>query len=201
MSSDKESESTRDYYRVPCDMQVRYKKIGAEEADLFKAYAIRPSSHSSLTQEIDLQVQQSSFSAEAKFLFEKAFQILLSIDQRLDHLEERLNSDQSGITDIEMTYEWATGDLSASGIGLRLQSPPSVQAGDKILLDVVLPALPEHRFVATAEVAHTKEKNEIGLNFISIHEDDREFLHQYVRKREREILRSRAQKRNSDKKS
>jgi hypothetical protein len=188
MSEDHE----RSYFRIACEFQVRYRAIDEEELRVFRSYAMRPSPYSGLRYELENQLQSMAIREESKFLFEKAFQLLMNIDQRLERIEEQVQ--KSSATHIAESYEWVHGDLGAGGLAFSPESKQvNVKPGQELLVDVILPSLPEYRFVAAAKVLHTEKKDQIGVEFVAIHEDDREFIHRYVIQREREVLRARAQ--------
>ncbi len=182
----------RNYFRIACEFQVRFRVISDEELGVFSNYAMRPSPYSHLRFELENQLQAMDIRDESKFLFEKAFQILMNIDQRLERLEEQMQSIKTGDKGVLESYEWVHGDLGAGSTAFVASKTTEVKVGNHILLDIILPALPEYRFVAAAKVVHVDEKN-IGCEFSAIHEDDREFIHRYVIQREREVLRNRAQ--------
>ncbi|MDB5037513.1 MAG: hypothetical protein JWQ35_1041 [Bacteriovoracaceae bacterium] len=187
-----DAEKTRQYFRVSCELQVRFRVIDDEELQVFKSYALRPSPYSSLRNELENQLQAMDIREESKFLFERGFQLLMNIDQRLERLEEQMHLQRSGAAHIPDSYEWVHGDLGAGGLAFSSESKISVKPDQTVLLDCLLPSLPEYRFVVAAKVLHTEKKKLIGTEFLAIHEDDREFIHRFVIQRERELLRARA---------
>lgn len=180
----------RNYFRITCEFQVRFRAIDAEELQVFQNYAMRPSPHSTLKFEIENQLQSMEIREESKFLFEKAFQLLINIDQRLERIEEQLS--QRDTKTLPDTYEWVHGDLGAGGLAFGSASKVRPQPGETILVDVILPSLPEYRFVAASKVVQSEKKDQICVEFLAVHDDDREYLHRFVIQREREILRARA---------
>jgi hypothetical protein len=180
----------RNYFRIACEFQVRFRSIDDEELRVFRNYAMRPSPHSTLKFEIESELQGMEIRQESKFLFEKAFQLLINIDQRLERIEEQIAQRESSV--LPDSYEWVHGDLGAGGLSFGVQSKAIPQSGSTVLVDVILPALPEYRFVAASKVIHSEKKDLVSVEFLAIHEDDREYLHRFVIQREREILRSRA---------
>jgi len=194
-----ESDRSRTYYRVPCELQIRFRRLDNEELKVFSSFAMRPSPHSNLKTEIEQQLQGIGIREESKTLFEKAFQLLLNLDQRLERIEEQLASLASGAKSTLDSYEWVHGDIGAGGLAFFPESKNPLLKGEKLLMDIILPTLPEHRFVVAAEVSHIDEVGKVGTKFISIHEDDREFIHRFVISREREILRLRALERERKK--
>ena len=180
----------RNYFRIPCEYQIRFRVVNDEELSVFKNYALRPSPYSSLRTELETQLHAMQIREESKFLFEKAFQLLMNIDQRLERLEEAIH--KSSATAIVESYEWVHGDLGAGGVSFTTESKPQAKAGDHLLLDILLPSLPEYRLVAAGKVLHIEKQNQMGVEFVAIHEEDREFIHRFVIQRERETLRARA---------
>lgn len=182
-------DSTRNYYRIACEFQVRFRVIDDDELEVFQNYALRPAPYSSLKTELEAQLRAMDIREESKFLFEKAFQLLINIDQRLERIEEQLVNKEANLPE---NYEWVHGDLGAGGLAFSTESDQKVKEGQKLLVDVILPSLPEYRFVAAAQALHTGKKGQIGVEFTSIHEDDREYIHRFVIQKERELLRARA---------
>lgn len=172
----------RNFYRVPCEFQIRFRPIGEDELKIFRSFAMRPSPHSSLKAEVDTQISAINIRDESKALFEKAFQILLNIDQRLERIEEQLIPGHAKVVE---NYDWIRGDLGAGGLAFRLETEKTPQLGAKLLMDMILPSMPEHRIVSAVEVSHIDSDGKVGMEFIAIHEDDREFLHHFVIARER----------------
>jgi hypothetical protein len=184
------NDSSRNYFRIACEFQVRIRVIDDEELVVFKNYAMRPSPYSSLKYELENQLQSMQIREESKFLFEKAFQLLINIDQRLERIEEQLVQREARAA--TETYEWVHGDLSAGGIAYQTQSKQPMKLDDKVLVDVILPSLPEYRFVAAGKIVHLDASLNLGVEFLAIHDDDREQIHRHVIQRERELLRARA---------
>jgi hypothetical protein len=180
----------RTYFRMACEFQVRFRVINEEELNVFKSYAMRPSPYSTLKNEIENQLQSMEIREESKFLFEKAFQLLINVDQRLERLEELIT--QREARTVADSYEWVHGDLGAGGLAFEIKEKKSPKVGDLVLIDLILPSLPEYRLVAAGRIVHSEKKNLISAEFIAIHEDDREYIHRFVIERERELLRARA---------
>ena len=160
---------------------------------------MRPSPHSTLKSEIEAQIANMGIREESKLLFEKAFQILLNIDQRLERLEENMHHVMAGDKQVLESYDWVHGDLSAGGLSFVSEAKKDVKVEQTVLLDMLLPSLPEQRIVTAAKVIYADDAGKIGLEFSAIHEDDKEFIHRYVISREREMLRNRAVAREQSK--
>lgn len=192
MGNDRKS---REYFRVPCELQVRFRKVNDEELKLFKQYGLRPSPYTSLRMTIEQDLQRLSIREESKTLLEKAFQILLNIDQRLERLEEYLQGQNSDAPEIKESHEWVRADLSAGGIAFIPSKEKDLKIGDDLMLDLLFPSLPEQRVVCAGKVVHIQSDGNIGIDFSEIHQDDQEFIHRFVIEKEREVLRARAQER------
>lgn len=193
MKPQEAEQDDRNYFRVPCEFQIRFRVVNNEELKVFKDYALKPSVYSNLRLEIDSHLSKLPGGESAQILFEKAFQILMNIDQRLDRLEEGHENDP------KEPYECATGNLGVGGIAFHLPSKRPVKGGQFLVLDMILPSFPEHRIVAAGEIIRLDSDRLIVIKFTAIHDDDQEFLHRFVIARERELLRARVQER--DKKS
>jgi hypothetical protein len=199
MGSDGEKDS-RDFYRVACELQIRFRKADADEVNVFKEFGLRPSPYSNLRTTIETELNRSSLSDEAKMLLEKGFQILLNIDQRLERLEELIQSQHSDEPIIQESHEWVHADVSAGGIAFVPPKDKSLKVGDLLMIDMIFPSLPEQRVVCSGKVLHAGQKDgTVGIVFESIHQDDKEFIHRFVLEREREILRARALEREKPK--
>lgn len=184
----------RDYFRVPCEFQLRYRKIDENELEHFRS-ALRPSPYSTFRMNLENQLASMGIQEESKVLLEKAFQLLINMDQRLERLEEQIQGLKIKDDMNTQQYEWRAGDLGAGGISFDDQDHADMKQGDAVVLDVILPSMPEYRFVSAARVSHVNSDG-LGFEFIEIHSDDQEYIHRFVRSREREILRTRAKERD-----
>ncbi|MBN8555759.1 MAG: hypothetical protein J0L93_09970 [Deltaproteobacteria bacterium] len=185
-------------FRVACEFQVRFRTIEESELEVFRSYAMRPSAYSALKSQIENQLSAMAIRDESKNLLEKAFQILLNIDQRLERIEEQMYNPDSSKYKILENYDWVHGELGAKGLSFSHEKTKSVKVGDLLLLDLILPSLPEQRMVAALKVS-SLANDYIDGNFVAIHDEDVEFLHRYVIAREREMLRARALERDRQK--
>ncbi len=168
-----------------------------EEAKLFLASPSRPSPYSALRSELKNLTESLKFSDAYKTMIEKAFQLLINMDQRLERMEEQIYSMTSDKESDLLGYQWMLGEIGGLGIKLDKKNIPQ-NTGDQIwLLDFILPSLPEQRVIATALLEDLGSETDL-LRFQSIHEADRECIHQFVAAREREILRERAAKKRSE---
>lgn len=175
---------------------MRLRRVEGEELGVFKSFAMRPSPYASLKAEIDTTIQSLGVREESKTLFERAFQLLINMDQRLERIEEQLLQMSRGEKAPVDSYEWIHADLGAGGLVFEAGSQWKVSAGDSVLLDLILPALPEYRLVAAAEIKDGGAPRRFEAIFTFIHDDDREFIHRFVMSRERELLRARALERD-----
>lgn len=194
------NDESREYFRVPAELQLRFRKATADELKVFKEFGLRPSPYSTLRMSIENELNRTSMGEEAKLLLEKAFRILLNIDQRIERIEEFIYNQKSDAPEIQESHEWVHADVSAGGIAFTPPKDKELQKGDFVMLDMLFPSLPEQRVVCSGKVVHAEPKNmHIGIEFESIHDDDREFIHRFVTEREREILRARALERSKQK--
>lgn len=177
-------------FRVPCEFQIRFREVTKEELEIFRTFSMRPSPFASLKNEVETMIRGADIREESKTLFEKAFQILINLDQRMERIEEHLNRNPLESGPILESYEWVHGDLGAGGLAMETKKP-TPRANAYVMLDVVVPGLPEHRFVAAGLMQSSRR---FECEFLAIHEDDREFLHRFIMNREREILRNRKQR-------
>ncbi len=186
----------RSFFRVPCELQIRFRVLNDDEFNVFKSYSLRPSAFSAMRMEVENQIRNLSIRDDSKALFERAFQILINLDQRMERIEEQLQQIAHGGKAILEVYDWVHGDLGGGGIAFKSEKTSKLKKGDRVLVDAILPALPEYRFVAACDVAHVDADGTVGMHFLAIHDDDREFIHRFVTAREREILRARANERD-----
>lgn|GEM_PF-7093526 len=165
---------------------------------MFQSVAMRPSPTSAVRAEIDNFIQTIDASDGMRNLIEKAFYLLLNIDQRLERLEEEFLKMMFGKKEEISQYEWVAGEVGAGGIAFRSEGHASVKQEDMVLLDILLPDLPEQRIVAAGKVREMKPESQFEIDFLSIHSDDREFIHRFVMARQREILRERSMHKHED---
>jgi hypothetical protein len=183
-------------FRIPCEFQIRFRKIQDDELDVFTAYAMRPSPYSHLRNEIQSQLAAMDIRHESKALLEKAFQILLNIDQRIERIEERLDAKEDEGTKIFESYQWVHGHLGAGGLTFQPEGPKTAEVGEKILMDLLLPSMPEQRIVSAGQIIRKEQDGVLVIEFVAIHQEDEEFLFQFVASKEREMLRARALERD-----
>lgn len=186
-------------FRIPCEFQIRFRRVEDDELQVFTAYAMRPSPYSHLRTEIQSQLTAMDIRHESKALLEKAFQILLNIDQRLERIEERLDAKEDEGAKIFESYQWVHGNLGAGGLTFQPEDPKGAKEHSKILMDILLPSLPEQRIVGAGEIIRIEQDGIFVVEFIAIHKEDEEFLFQFVAGKEREMLRARALERDKSK--
>lgn len=189
------AESDRQYFRVPCDFQIRYTKLSNTEFEVFESHSTRPSTMSSVRMDIHNLVSTLDLRDGAKSLIEHGVNLLLSIDQRLDRLEENVLKLLLDQKDEYVPYHFVHGEIGAVGMTFETDTIQSLRKGDRLLCDFILPDMPEHRIVAALEVKSLTDEGGVDGEFVSFHHDDQEFLHRFIRSRERQILRQRAQER------
>jgi hypothetical protein len=190
------TKENRNFFRVACEFQIRSRKIDEKELEMFRSFAMRPSQYSTLRYDLEHQFSSLNIREESKTLFEKAFQILINIDQRLERIEEQIQALRAKDEISLQNYEWIHGDLSAGGIYYHTDTKINFSVSDIVLIDLLLPSLPEYRVVAAARVSRA-ESQELAMEFEAIHSDDQEFIHRFVMSREREMLRARAKERDN----
>lgn len=182
-----------EFFRVPTEFQLRFRPLSDEEKNIFSQASMRPSPYSALRSELDAMIESSRGGEFNRGLIERAFQILINIDQRLERIEEDLHQLASGGKSEVQSFQWYRGELGAKGLLLEASELKDFKFADsqELLLDLLLPSLPEHRIVCTAK-SYKLSSGHILFFFDSIHEDDLEYLHRYLASREREMLRARA---------
>ena len=179
------------FFHVPCELQIRFRELSPEELSAFQSFGLRPSPYTQLRLGLESEFSRMQMGDESRSVLEKAFKILINIDQRLERLEELIQGQMSGAPVIKEGHEWVQADLSAAGLSFIPASPKQVKVSSQILLDIILPGLPEQRVVATATIVAI-EGEKVRVEFSMLHQDDKEAIHRFVLEREREILRSRA---------
>lgn len=192
------SESDRSFFRVPCEYQLRFRKAGPNELELFRSIAMRPSIGSTTRTEIENAIQSLDSRDGMKTVIEKAVAILINIDQRIERMEENVLSILLDRKDEYIPYEWVSGDMGAGGAMFHWEEGQDIKVGDEVLLDMLLPDMPEHRIVAAAKVVSVNQSSEISTEFLAIHQDDKEFIHRFVMARQREILRERSRNKQKE---
>lgn len=181
------------FFKVPSEYQIRYRVIDETELKFFSEYAIRPSPTSAARGEIEFLLRSVDVSHEMRTLIERAFQLLLNIDQRLERFEEDFLNFVVEKKEELKPYEWVSGQLGASGVEFKEEHQELVALNDYLLLDILLPSLPEQRVVAAGKVAEVDPNTKhMEIEFTAIHPDDQEFIHRYSLQRQRELARERA---------
>lgn len=192
------SETDRSFFRVPCEFQLRFRKAGPDELELFKSIAMRPSIGSTTRTEIENAIQTLDSRDGMKTVIEKSVAILINIDQRIERMEENVLNILLDRKEEYIAYEWVSGDIGAGGAMFHWEEGEALKAGDDLLLDILLPDMPEHRIVAAAKVTDSSKTPEVSTEFVAIHPDDKEFIHRFVMARQREILRERSRAKKTD---
>jgi len=194
----KSGQNDRSSFRIPSEFQIRFRKVTEEEAQIFTSFAMRPSPVSAARGEIEGLISSLPFQDSGRVLIEKAFHFILNMDQRLERLEEILNQrvhqDEIGLK----PYEWVSGEIGSHEVLFRWESDPELESGDRVLIDLLLPDLPELRVVACGRVINYSEEQASLIELESIHADDREYLHRFILARQREMLRDRAAAKKQD---
>lgn len=185
------------FFKVPCEFQLRFRELTQEEADLFHASPSRPSPYSALRTELKALTESIKFGDPYKTLIEKAFQLLINMDQRLERMEEQVYSMTSDVADDLVGYQWTIAEIGALGIQLDKKYVSPQNSNSIFLLDFIIPSLPEQRVIATASLKDLDSSSYVFF-FKSIHDADRELIHQFVASREREILRDRSARKKGE---
>ncbi len=189
----------RESFRIACELQIRFRKIDGEEARVFREFGLRTSPYTSLRSTFEIELNRLDAPTEMKGLLEKAFQVLLNIDQRLERIEEFVQGQQAEASTIKDSFEWVHADLSPGGIAFAPSKGVDIKEGDLLMMDMLFPSLPEQRVVCSGRVVHKGKLGAVGVQFDQIHQDDQEFIHRFVLEKEREVLRARAQERDKAK--
>lgn len=190
-SEDQKSSSEPSYFRVACEFQVRARKIDEEELRVFEEVSLRPSPMASIRGEIDTLLRASPLDEGSKSVVDYVVSILLNIDQRLDRIEEDMQNFFRGEKSEIQFYEWVSGEIGGEGCIVEMPEITDANEGDHLIMDLLLPTLPEQRIVAVGQIQQKPEPSKYHLEFKLIHADDKEYLYRFIRSREREILRAR----------
>jgi len=186
-------------FRVPAEFQMRFRKIEGQELSMFRAYSVRPSPTSSARMEVESYIRNLDAKDTVRTLVERAFYILLNIDQRLERLEETVLNHVTGKSQDHTIYDWVSGSIGSSCMSFITEADADPLAvGDILLLDFLLPDLPEQRIVATGKVRERDSQEHWIVDFDAIHPDDGELIHRFLMLRQREILRERAASKKLD---
>lgn len=183
-------EKDKDYFRVPCEFQMRSRVVDEQERELFKTVSVRPSASLSLRSEVEGLLRGSQLDESLRSVVDYGFALLLNMDQRLERIEEEFSLFVSGQKEKIQQYQWVSADLGAEGLWVPRSVLADAKEGDFLLMDILLPSMPEQRLVATLEWVECRE-GQAHLLFDGLHKEDEEYLFRFIRSREREILRSR----------
>ena len=184
----------REYFRVGVRLPIEFKTISYDEY-LNLENVIKCST----TQIVD-SVNEFSFLRDmianddvAQKKKGQIYAYVRMIDKKLDIVLDLLTRSKD-----EKTYIKRHVDVNIGGAGMRFVSDVNLSVDAYVELKVVLPILPYPKITALCKV--TRSKNvvqangavnwEVALKFLTINEDDRDLLINYVFARERESLRS-----------
>jgi PilZ domain len=184
----------REYFRVEVRLPIEFRTISYDEyvnlEDVVKC---------SSTQIVD-SVNEFNFMRELVAhgeIEEKKkgplYAYVRMIDKKLDMVLDLLTR-----TKEEGLYINRHVNMNIGGAGVRFISDVKLCVGNYVELKVILPMLPYPKITALCEVTRSKSATETGdvgswevaLKFLTINEDDRDLLINYIFSREREFLRS-----------
>ena len=183
----------REYFRLSVRLPIEFRTVSYEEY-LNLENAIKCS-----TAQIVDSIHEFSFLrdiiANEDVVLRKKGQIysyLRMIDKKLDIILDHLAESQD-----EKTYARRHVDVNIGGAGMRFISDIDLGIGVYVELKVILPVLPYPKITALCQVTRSKEVElasdavnwEIALKFLTINENDRDLLINYLFARERESLR------------
>ncbi|TVQ79905.1 MAG: hypothetical protein EA369_03925 [Bradymonadales bacterium] len=177
-------------FMVPATIQGVFEELKTEDQRLSRERDFsRPSPFSAMRLALETQIQSGDFGSKDKELVIRAFEILLSIEQRTARIEEFLLKRERG----EKTplFQWLSVKLSGEACVLQLSDRPRFKVGALFWLDFLLPSVPEYRIRCIAELASQVECD-YQLVFRQIHPEDQEQIYRFVRQREREIIRQKS---------
>lgn len=183
-------ETENNYFRVECEFQYRARRIDPSELEVFRSVSMRPAPTVGVRNEVETLLRGSDLGEGMKTVVERSMAILMSIDQRLERIEEDISMIITGQGEKLQAYEWVAAEMGSKGFIAELPQVENPQVGEYILMDALLPTMPEHRIVATMRVDEV-DGAAAHFKFDALHAEDEEFVFRFVRSREREILRSR----------
>lgn len=179
------------YFKVPCNIKMRFEKISEDELLKLKDFRLRPSPISSLRTQLEHEVRGLDLPDRTKAMIERHFSILLHIDQRLSRIEDVLaHENASGPK--PPAYNQELAEIGGEGMVIQTEKASDYKADELVFLDLLLPAIPEQKIEAVGRVQASEAQNQLNLRFEALHQDDKEALYRFVRFREREILRERS---------
>ena len=118
---------------------------------------------------------------------------LVRIDQKLTHILDLLQAEK-GLERMQGTPQ--SVELSASGV--RFTAAEAFENGNYLEVKIALPTFPEFVLLLVSEVVWTAESRnssggrfQVGVRFIEISDEDREYLCRYVLRREQSQIRAR----------
>jgi len=177
------------FYTVPAQFQIVVEPLKTPESIEQKELLLsRPSPFSSLRLSLENQIRAGDQSMGNKELVTKAFELLLSVEQRLNRVEEFLSHKERGKS--VPLYQWVQGSIGAGALNFTL--PEGQNADAQVLwVDLLLPSVPEYRVQLLANVTD-RSGTMLNCSFRKIHDEDREQIFRFVRQREREIIRAKS---------
>lgn len=170
----------REYFRIDDFIPVVFKKVDNDclcrGSRLISGYGYE--------REINLNTQDESINPTL-------WNLLISINRKLEFLIERLALENEGLTKID----YQNVNLSASGI--RFISDEKFNKGDGVEVKMLLPTHPPTGIIAYGCVVRAEERGDgrynVALKFSNMNDDVRDEVIRYTINRQREML-----KRNKD---
>lgn len=180
-----------DYFKVPCEIKWRVKSLNPQEFNEKAKSGVALGHLASFRSDLDTQLRSTSLKGPEKVLMEKAFELLMSIENRLDRVEEFISTLSKESTSSFVPYQSSLIELGAAGFILQEQEWKGPM--ECLEVEMLLPAVPEYRLRVLV-----RQVQRVGgfwhFRFEALALDDEEAVHRYIRQRERELLRSRSQK-------
>ena len=181
----------RGYFRVEVRLPIEFRTISYDEY-LNLENVVKYSSNQIVDKTDEMRFLKELVATDEK---EKGqiYKYVRIIDKKLDIIIDLLSrSKDNGI------YINKYIDVNISGSGIRFVSDVKLHEGEYVEMKIILPISPNPKITSLCRVLRSKnirtnnmDSWEVALKFITINEDDRDLLINYIFRTERELLRYR----------
>jgi hypothetical protein len=184
-----EENGRREFFRIKDRLTVEFRVIDYEEyARLESLIKYSSTQVAGDTDEVALSNTRNLKVEEDR---DPVCSILRMLDRKLDVILDLLRKPDGG-----EAYTRRCVDLVISGSGLKFMSDVFLKEGAYVEFKVVLPVSPHPKVTALCQVQRTENREvnqnpgwEIALKFLTINEEDRDLLINYIFRKEREQIR------------
>jgi hypothetical protein len=184
----------REYFRVEVRLPIEFRTISHEEyLNLENVIKCSSAQIVDSTNEVNFLRDLVAKGEIAEKKKGQLYAYVQMIDKKLDMILDLLTKPKD-----EGLYINKYVDVNVGGAGIRFVSDIKLRDGVYVELKIILPMLPYPKITSLCQVTRCRNVTkadgirnwEVALKFLTINEDDRDLLINYIFARERESLRS-----------